>query len=52
MGLGLGNQAVILIRGGGGVIWQRVENGHNTGTSLKHFIEINAALTPVIINPP
>ncbi len=33
--LGLGNQVVISIRGV--IIWQGVENGHNTGNSLQVF---------------
>ncbi len=33
VGLGLGNQVAISTRGGGVIIWQGVENGHNTGLS-------------------
>ncbi len=36
-GLGLGNQIAISTRGV--IIWQGVENGHNTGTGLTHGCE-------------
>ncbi len=37
VGLGLGNQVAISTRGV--IIWQGVENGHNTGTFVRVFEE-------------
>lgn len=48
LGLGLGNQVAISTRGV--IIWQGIENGHNTGTTFTLFCFIQTQRSPSCIS--